>query len=466
MTLLLFAVLWSMALAYGSFVPFEFASPGEEWAPRWQRLISLSPHAFHFGDVLLNFCMTPIEVFLWTSILSQFSGFGNRRLRDAAIVMLVCAGFSVAIEFVQIWIPARSPSSADILAQWIGVLVGGFAWWIWGPSFVDWIGNWENQGHDSDVPQRVLKVYALGYLVFHFLPTGLSVRPTDVYRNMRTLEDAISWRQDLFSWRAALPLALSLLISIPLGAYLARRKRSVSKPIGALLESLLVLGLISLAIELFQLLRANSSFDVSTIAARWIGGSLGGVATMLLWRQKVPSKNLPNSSPLFWASVATLYAIVLAAVSWSPFELTSDWELLRQRRDSFFRLPFVAAFRDQPWNALGNLAVKSALFAGLGLFLAQFVRALRPIPRLKTLFILLAWLAGTAFGFGIELVQIAIPGRVPDLGDVLNYSFSVLAALLLLSGGKHSANPDANCRDTGTIPAESKQAIRAERDQH
>ena len=117
---LLLVLLFAAVAVYGSLVPLRFRPLGLlDAIERFKGLFEHLPARRSLSDWAANLMLfVPIGYCLLAVLAVD-------RKRVWAIlcvpgVLAICAVLSVNIEFTQLWIPCRTPSSSDIIAQCIG----------------------------------------------------------------------------------------------------------------------------------------------------------------------------------------------------------------------------------------------------------------------------------------------------------------------------------------------------------
>ena len=128
-------LLFRVALAYlifalyGSLVPLEFVP--RPLPEAWAKFLNIPQLQLGIGsraDWVANILLFVPLGFFWTGVL-----WPNRRGAWAVALSfalwVLCALLSRAVEFVQIFLPQRTVSQNDIIAETTGSLVGIVAWW-------------------------------------------------------------------------------------------------------------------------------------------------------------------------------------------------------------------------------------------------------------------------------------------------------------------------------------------------
>ncbi len=171
---------------YGSLVPFRF-SPRDlgdalgafEWACTQRSGIDSR------GDWLAN-CLLGVPL--------GFSVVGALRVRHrrgagdwlAAGAAVAFGGlFATGVEFLQLFVPGRTCSASDILAQTLGSAVGAVGWLAAGPTLTRRTRElWADPRSGGSVGQLLLG-YAVFVMLVQTLPLDILTSPTEVYHKLR-----------------------------------------------------------------------------------------------------------------------------------------------------------------------------------------------------------------------------------------------------------------------------------------
>ena len=173
-------------LLYGTMIPFE---------PRALSIGEAASRYLHAFSVHWRLHRIDLGVNLLLLVPLGFAGMGvwlrGRRspaamLWAAAAVIACCAAFSFAIEFVQVWLPARVSSPLDVATNTIGAAVGVALWAIIGDSLLGRL-----QRHFQKLPpigllDRALHAYVAALTLLYILPLDPIEQAAGVYRAYRS----------------------------------------------------------------------------------------------------------------------------------------------------------------------------------------------------------------------------------------------------------------------------------------
>jgi VanZ family protein len=394
-------VLGSLAFTVlGSLVPFEFRSRG--WADATGSFAWAMTHRVKVqsrSDAVANVLLGVPLGFGLLGWVSVDRGGSRRRLALwAAALWPACLAVAAAVEFAQLYLPARTCAGSDVLAQGLGALLGMAAWLAGGQRLTDEV---RQAMAGSGTAVRGLIAYLLLLAFLQALPLDLSLSPADAYRKFRDggvqlvplgefprLAGPAVWhRLATLTQLAALYLPVGLLAAQVPGRFWAGEN--------AWLVGLAAVGL-ALGLELAQVLvqsRSSSATDVL----------VGGSAVLIGWRI-----GRGGNRGVSWYQGTLLGLVWVAAVvlvGWHPFELGPpvpfDW------------LPGSPLVAGNPLWVLDELLTKLVLFGLLGVIVAAV--AADQSWRVPAWAALIGLLSATV----IEVGQTRLVGHTPGLTDVL-----------------------------------------------
>ncbi len=179
---LILLLLFAGFALYGSLIPFQFislgiAEAGESFAHILRRNVVVDSRSDWLANVLLA---VPLG-FCGLAALAVDRPRSARLLWQIALVIAVCAAFSTALEFLQLWVPARTSSQNDIAAQTLGTMLGIVLWIVAGQHFTSWVRvffatRWSNLRGD-----RILQFYCVVLFIYGVLPLDLTISPAQLY---------------------------------------------------------------------------------------------------------------------------------------------------------------------------------------------------------------------------------------------------------------------------------------------
>ena len=447
--LLAAAGVFTLIAIYGSLVPLEFKPLAFDEAVRRFRNIE------HREFVIQSRTDLVANVLLFVPIGFCWLGFAavdrSRRVALFVALPLACllAAVSVSIEFSQLWVPRRTVSTSDILAQSLGAALGSILWITAGQAIVGWarsffspaISTGSRHAANSAAESRLhklMQLYAVGLIAYNLMPLDLTLSIGELHAKFK--HGKVVLVPFGFKYSSYYDLVYNVIIDtivfIPVGALAAKgflRERPTLRPV---LQSVawgaaLVVGIE--AAQLFVFSRVTDSTDLLTCTA----GIAIGAWLMHRYGAQVATSAEPSRKGVLgahfwkWLAITCVYMGVLVAIFWAPFEFRFDSKFARPRLERFFEVPFKWLLRGSELKAVTELLRKTLLFGALG---ALWVRTLGEACVPHTIRrVLLAASLGVCFvlAMGIELGQIVQPSHTPDFSDVMLCTVGATAGLLI-----------------------------------
>jgi VanZ family protein len=397
--------------AYISLVPFNFAlpaGPGVYDAFRQALEADVHSRSNFAGNALL---FTPIGFFGGGALLASGSPVA-RRTAIAIALLLMSLGWSFAIEFLQVLVPGRTPSLADVVAQTLGLLAGLSAWLFLSRDIHRWA--------DGQASERGAGALQLGLLLFTAGRTVAMLLPLDVTLDLGLL--AGKYRSGLIVINPVRSTALSasglpglladVALSIPVGVFASIvGMRSGRRRVG----SALVLGCVFVGlIELGEVFVVSRSADV----VDWIANAIGVAGGVWVSTRLLPDRSGAAMPAPAWMPIGTIAALVLfVAYNWSPFDFQVSGDVIRSRLPMMLGVPFHGYYENPELKAIGDLLIKIALGVPIGICGGWWI-ARSPAPVRRTAASAMA-VAAVFFLTAVEAGQILLPGRYPDNTDIV-----------------------------------------------
>jgi VanZ family protein len=419
---------------YGSFVPFTtrpltFDTAVRSFFDRMGRGATFESRSDWAANVIL---FVPLG-FLAAGALSV-----DRR-RSLAVLALIPAMtlFSAAMEFGQLWFPARTTSVNDVAAETLGGAIGVGLWLAVGRAATDrFRGAWSGLGPE-DWAAKALPAYLLFLVIAHGMPFDLTMSPWQIYHKYKSgLEiDASPTGSYVRLYPHPQVIAEKTLLHfvyfVPVGALLAhlpgerwRSPGAVGRVLGA---GLAIAGLIEL-VQLIVLSAGTYASDVilgaafvlagwklatsshpadqgSRLAPRVEGGR----------RSQDQGPDTPSHPPAeragynarAWLIGLATYTLALVLVAWPPFEVAPD--RFADRLGNAVWLPFADYYAGNYLGAFNRILEKTLVFVPVGFLVA---RAWPVTARV-------AGLAGAALAVVIEIGQALMSDHSTSVSDVI-----------------------------------------------
>jgi VanZ family protein len=407
-------VLWSLFIAYGTLLPFDFRADLAAALAKLRGLREGPGRPTSTSDVVSN-----VLLFVPWGLLYASRAEGRGRGPVRATVGAACGGLALsgAVELAQLFLPSRTTSLIDLVNDTAGSVLGAAAGWpmarrardAWRPRIVQLLGR---------RPMLACAAAMGAGLVL----TGLS--PFDVSLDMGSLRASLkaarpipfgpniggtltppepwSWAREALTWAVAGGLAM--LAAFEAGS---RGPRAAAGVVG-------LCGGLALLIEVAQLAIPGRVSDASSVIIA-IAGAAAGAAVV---------GSAPRWAARRWIGPAlACWSAVILLSSWTPPHLAlsgrwpPDWSQL---------VPFWSYYRRTDIYALADLIDQVLAFVPLGALLAAR-DACHAVRR--------ALWVGFAFGAILEAGQLLLADRTAEITDALAASAgAALGARLWLLG--------------------------------
>lgn len=142
--------------------PFNFSFPDTFSLPE---LVASFDNSSFFKDQVNNILLFAPLGFGFASLLQRIR---MKPTIQFLAVILVSAGLSFTVEALQVFLPSRTPTPADIFNNTIGGLVGLICFYVWNSqSFIYTLIHRENSRASNSI--KKLTLFFLGYILISFL---------------------------------------------------------------------------------------------------------------------------------------------------------------------------------------------------------------------------------------------------------------------------------------------------------
>lgn len=422
--LIALGLLYLCFAVYGSLVPLQFRPISMELAlERFGAIGYLELGMASRSDWVANILLFIPLAFFWTG---AFWSKRSKVLRGVAGVFVFAAGamLAVGIEFTQLFFPQRTVSINDIAAETLGAALGVALWVASGQRFLAWVESVAAAQGQANVASRLLVAYLVVLFGYAVMPLDLTLSPVEIYRKWnegRVIFLPFGVAYPDFAHRAYAVLS-DVAIWVP-AAMLWR----ISKPSsnGAVFYRVVLSAALIEFFQLFVYSRVTNLMDVLAaamgagiglgLAQRFkVGFSQVHVASRAGWSQSGSSKDA-----LLWCCATLVWLGVLAAVFWYPFDFNTDTGFVQERFiQASHRVLFEALYFGSEYRAYSVVLHKVGFMLPLGLLLGKVGGYLpASVPR-PAVFAVVCVLLGVV-ACGIEVGQLALPGKVGDKTDVL-----------------------------------------------
>lgn len=371
---------------YGSLVPFQFqnrswaeASGSFAWA--MQNRLRIESRS----DVVANFLLgVPLGFCVLGAQRVDRAGL-RRTMVTGLAVWPACVGLAGLVEFLQVYLPTRTSSGADVAAQAAGSVAGMLAWVAAGQWLTDGARRAVADPRAGGRAGQWLAAYLAVVLLVQVLPLDLTTSPGQAYRKLRS---GVVWVpfQESATPDAVKSWVMLAAVFLPAGL-LAARVTGWNFPAVAV-------GAIGFATatEAAQLLvsRSPSATDVL----------VGSMAVLVGWGigRWFPARIRDGEALL----LGGMWAGLLAIAAWFPltFQLPPRWETVAW-------IPFADLFSRNDLDIPGEVLTRLLAFAPCGILAVAASRGWWAVP--------------VAVGVSaiLEAGQLLVPGRVPGTTDIV-----------------------------------------------
>ncbi len=414
-------------VVYGSFLPWRFETIGlsEGFSMFLEQFTAAKVKASRsdFGTNVLLF--VPLSFAAMGALLVDRDG-RLRTIIALVVVGLSCLLLSLAVEFGQVWLPSRTASRIDVIAQILGTIVGLGMWLAFGNRLSHWLRAWTGENQPANRVGLFLWIYLAGLCLYNVLPLDLTVHPMEIARQFtRGRILLIPFTACEWNLQTMWALLFDALIFVPVGVMCTGRW--TSGRFRSTFDAILVGTLIVIGIEcaqLFVLSRFSDTTDVITGTA----GVCGGVWLGRRWASGAEHQAANGS--LRWLGLALLCTVFACAYLWLPLETIDDTKLIRERLQGFLHLPFGRLHRESDFLAASEMLRKFLLFVPIGGSLALAILTC-PVKRRVQLILAgigICLLVGLALL--VEIAQAAIPRHTPDITDSVLYTLGASTGLV------------------------------------
>jgi len=387
--------------------------PWEQALERWKSIPWLQLGVSNRADWIANgLVVVPIGY----SLSGYFSY--KRRFRYYHLGYYVMLIFSmsmliVGIEMLQAYFPRRTMSINDIVAGWIGALLGVFSWFAVGQKSTDFIKNLLALSSISQRIQAIALVGCIAGVLYSLFPFDFVISRDEFFQKIADGRIGfLGVAQEGVNFESIKGAISSWIRMIPFGVYLGsssdRRK------------TIVYLILIPFLLELIQI----PVFSKYSSITDWGMGSLGGLFGVGATRRKDLWEWILRQR-LLWVLLLVTWTAVLYAIYIGVFPFASgrsflvDSGKISARWQSFVTPPFLRYYFPSEYSALTNFLGKALTFSVLGLITGAIDNTF-PKDGKRTR---QKWILGGILlvCVSVELGQIYVEEQVADSTDILIY---------------------------------------------
>ena len=426
---LILTVVYLVVAVYGSLVPLDFRHiPFDRAVEKFVRAFVPPPERQSQTDVIVNLLLFIPLTFLAMGAITR----EHRRRGKLPIAFAVAAAactLSLAIEFTQLYLPLRTTSRSDVIAETIGGLAGILMWFSSGPRLTRWMRSaWHDRTGDH-LAARILAGYVIFIVLGLLFPFDLTITPADVWHKVKSGQiTAVPFSNLGQEWAYAAMSHAALMAPVGYLLYLLRRRRHPGRLAAVALGGMAFSALI----ELMQVFTVSQDAATTNV----IYGTLGALAGGLVGVFFGPAARYPAFGSRFWDRWAT--AVKLAATGawvagalvekWRPFDFARPHDGLAGALREIFSTPFTREYG----LAQFHVGVYMTREFAMSFIMAMFLRGLlSPSTRGRRV---ACTVLAVAIAAGIELAQICLPTRTASLTTIVIASLAAVLGTRAMPG--------------------------------
>ena len=411
--------------AYVTFVPFRFAAPAAGTS-----LFGFLTQPIELGNVsrgngLANVVLFVPIGFFGLGALADQRWRGERWIAAAVVVAIVSACVSLVIETLQVFVPGRTPSAVDVVAQGIGTAFGLALWPVLGGRLRSLRAQF--QSREKTFIGQALTIYSVVLAIYLLLPMDVTVdlgALAGKYRAGRIVFNPLA--SPSLGWEHVPGLAADFVMAAPVGVLALVGWRAAGHQ--RRWTALVLVTLFFFSAELAQIFVRSRSADVVDFLANCLGG---GAGVLVAYGVGVAMRTgrIASAAPML-AAVLVLICAIHIVYNWSPFDFDWTHAAIPARAARLLSLPFASYYENPEFKALSDATVKLCLAAPLGVLLQLLTagpdtrRAGRTRP---------AIIVGVTLAFFVivESGQVLLPSRYPDSTDIILAVAGVIAGMMV-----------------------------------
>lgn len=405
------ASLYALAVAgaagfiiYGSLAPFDFRN--RMWSEAVDAFLWSMQHRVwpaSRSDWIANVMLgVPLGFSLLGLARTERSGFFGT-LCAAILLWPFCILLALGVEFVQVFIPERTSSGSDVLAQGLGAAVGMIGWMETGPRLTRMLQTWQTSRDTNNLTTRLFVCYLFILALLQFLPLDLTLSPGRIARKLyhdvyfvpfgefEGLTGEQGWRQ-IQNW---LGLAFTFAPLGILGTHILRLRKTGYQQFWSIIALWAVVPLLFESGQIFVQSRLPTTAGY-LIAA--FGTSIGGVLVLL---QESISRRIAIGLGF------SLWILGMIVMMWASFDFQTG---ISYSDDTL--IPIGEIRYSDPIILFCQWATRMIAYSLLGCMVTMSGGS-------QGSYRLMGCIVGLIFGTVFELGQMFLPLRTPGATDLL-----------------------------------------------
>jgi len=420
-------------LLYGSLLPFDFSSIS--FAEAWQTFWGSRRAIFHVqssADFVSNALLgIPLGVLALGTL--RYRGSSLVQALHIPIVLVFVLGFSLLLEFLQMFTPGRVSSFNDLFAQFTGALLGCVFWLFMSPGLERFFEVVSIRFRESRIGllHVIIGLYLLALFVIGLLPLDVTISPGELWDKWKQgrillfpFESGYDGRAR-FGWR----LVLALFQWLPIAMY---GFFFLAGSFGLVMFAVLGLASVLEGARLFVFSATVDTTNLFAAVAAVLVAAL--IKRLVLPIEKTHEKvRLPVVHPHYLAhlGVAGVWTIVVCLVFWHPYDFELSRSLIASGLSELRLMPFYHHTISDPATAVIDIGQNTVLFAPFGVHLWFISRRWQDTawyrPMVFAGLLLIAGISGV-----VEGGQLLLKSRLADITDWLLQTAGATLAFTLL----------------------------------
>ena len=396
---------------YGSLVPLKYVYiPFDNAVEQFLNIRFLNLGITSRADWVANGLLFIPLTFLWLASFWRVQRVVfNTILIIIALVISVC--LPLAIEFTQLYFPARTVSQNDIMAEAIGGVVGIFFWFALKQHFTVFVSQLLDKAF-TDKWRVYLTIYLVCMLAYSIMPLDLTLSPVELYRKwdngLLVLIPFQFVKHDIVT--IVYDIIADIILWIPVTFFLIRTNSYTAKQIYKRIF------LSALLIEFCQIFVFSRYTDVNDLLTALLGAYVG-IQIFKRWNNITLEEKSQHISRTYLGYIGYFsWCCLLVVVYWYPFDFNIANSHVGPALRKFFSIPFASYYIGSEYLAITQIFRKILFAMPLGVFLAIVLCKHSLLPTIAKRMIVVFVLFLTIFFF--ELVQMLVPSKTANLTDV------------------------------------------------
>lgn len=422
-------------VVYGSLVPLNYVHRDLDIAlAAFLHLPWLDLSVHSRADWVANALLFMPLTFL---VAARLEAAGTGRPAQLALASLFSVLLAVAVEFSQTYFPPRTVSQNDIVAEAIGGLTGVILWRATGRQAQQLLAMLAPHSEADAKRKATLALYALALFIYNVMPLDLTLSAAELHEKWKAGRIILNPLTHMIPGSPTGTLEIG--IDLAMWAVFALLACQAFPGPETLRRNVLLAGApwFVEAAQLFVFTRVTDSADI-------VVGLLGVLSGRLLARRfgVVPIAGTNGNPPVRYEALRGIAFVPLLSVLTAlpflyPFDFSADLAAARERLVlAAGRTLFETYYFGTEYRALTEVLHKFVPFFAFGALVTAFV----PLRR-KRLQRLVVMALGVSVAGAVECLQIFLPGKFPDLTDLLLESLGAYAGTVFWQWRSCDARP-------------------------